>query len=241
MSYRNVLCVGFALVAVVVVLSGSASADLITVGNASFESPTLANGTAAASSANSWTDPSSGCTWEINNLYGYDAPDSNAVGFYDASGDGTPRGGDGINVLSGYMSKTRNGDYASQTLTDTLHKGKYTLTVGAGANPGLAAADLSVTLGTTGDAQLATLSAFGSSLPVAEFSDRQLVLNVAEDNTHIGEAIVIRLGATRATAGDNEWIAYDNVRLDYIPEPGTLALSVFAAMGLMAYAWRKRK
>jgi hypothetical protein len=45
------------------------------------------------------------------------------------------------------------------------------------------------------------------------------------------------------SAGQDRWSCYDNVKVSVgaVPEPSSIALLVSAIMGLVAYAWRKRK
>ncbi|MCX5653889.1 MAG: PEP-CTERM sorting domain-containing protein, partial [Planctomycetota bacterium] len=39
----------------------------------------------------------------------------------------------------------------------------------------------------------------------------------------------------------DQWLRVDNMTVDVVPEPGTLLLLVTGLLGLLAYAWRKRK
>jgi hypothetical protein len=41
--------------------------------------------------------------------------------------------------------------------------------------------------------------------------------------------------------GGGQVLLVDNVSVSAVPEPGTLALAVAGVLGLLAYAWRKRK
>jgi hypothetical protein len=43
------------------------------------------------------------------------------------------------------------------------------------------------------------------------------------------------------SGGDAGRIAFDNVRVNAVPEPGMLALLASGVFGMMAYAWRRRK
>jgi hypothetical protein len=56
----------------------------------------------------------------------------------------------------------------------------------------------------------------------------------------VGDALEIRLRGIDNFAGQY-WTVYDNVRLTATPEPGTVVLLATGLIGLLAYAWRKRK
>jgi hypothetical protein len=69
-----------------------------------------------------------------------------------------------------------------------------------------------------------------------------VILNVAGDNTHLGEALVVTLSATNLTGASN-WVLVDNARLDFVPvpEPSAIMLLGSGMVGLLCYAWRKRR
>ena len=69
---------------------------------------------------------------KANNPYGADAPDSFTYGFYGASGNGTPQGGNGANVV-GIQQQTIGQCYLYQALAEPLNAGTYKLTVAVGA------------------------------------------------------------------------------------------------------------
>jgi hypothetical protein len=76
--------------------------------------------------------------------------------------------------------------------------------------------------------------------------------SVAIGSAHLGEQLYIKLVGTNAAVGGAlavsgaAEVCFDNVRLDgaalgAVPEPGTLAILASGLLGLLCYAWRKRK
>jgi hypothetical protein len=74
-------------------------------------------------------------------------------------------------------------------------------------------------------------------------------VTVAAGNPLLGQPLYVRLAITSeaiggfAATGAGE-VAFDNVRLTgplSTPEPGTLMILASGLVGLLCYAWRKRK
>ena len=116
-------------------------------------------------------------------------------------------------------------DLFQQVLPVTLQAGHtYTLTaavgeVPSGSNP---AAEL---LFSTGDAlqswQAAGPLIYPSAMTPAAFVDESLSFTCLPGNPEIGQALAISLcGDSLGGAG---WIAFDNVRVSDVPEPGALS------------------
>jgi hypothetical protein len=133
----------------------------------------------------------------------------------------------------------------SQVLTDTYEAGKtYALTVAVGG-------DQSGTNGGAYDIALyagSTLLASGSAAdynytPTLSYKDVTITYNPAAPGAPIatvGDALRIQLNGIDQFSGQT-WTMYDNVRLSATPEPSTLVLVLTSLIGLLAYAWRKRK
>jgi hypothetical protein len=242
--------VGLALIALLL-FAYSAQAELVTVVNPSFDNQTLANGD-FTDAIESWT------YWGslgglgagggiIYNPTGYDAPDSDtAYGFFGASGDGTPSGADGPNVAWEYANPAQYGLY-QQVLETTLEAGKtYTLTTAIGMVPtggNLGAQLLISTEGVPGS--LTGLLKYETFTPAemtaATFVDKSVTYTPSEADiaAYGGQKLMISLCGF-STGGVGR-IAFDNVRVESVPEPSTVILLVFGLFGLADHGWRKRK
>lgn len=223
MNRKFLLSAGFVVMVVGALLVSSASAAPITVINASFEDPVLGDGEGSSTNLTpySWGALYGTYTRILNPLGLEDDP---AKGWEDATGDGTPRGGDGINILSQAVGREEFegscGVY--NTLEHMLQAGTYTLTVAAGlrAIDTNGDATFEISLGVTEDSglqgMLATESWDGSTLLRGEFMDKQLVWVVASDNPYIGLPLRITVGGRTTAAPLSQGTRYDNVRLDLV-------------------------
>jgi hypothetical protein len=86
---------------------------------------------------------------------------------------------------------------------------------------------------------------YGADLIAGQFEEKSTTFTIADTNAHLGEALQIQLGGgwPTNTGSGLKTVHFDNVRLDYtaVPEPGTLALLASGLIGLLCYAWKKRK
>ena len=74
--------------------------------------------------------------------------------------------------------------------------------------------------------------------------DRSVTFAVANGHTEIGNTLEIVLSAANPLSSAPSVVQFDNVRLTYtaqVPEPGTCSLLTACVIGLLAYAWRKRR
>jgi hypothetical protein len=69
--------------------------------------------------------------------------------------------------------------------------------------------------------------------------EKTATLTVGASDAWAGKNILIRFGFT-GSSGDNR-LCVDNVHLSATPEPSSIVLIASAFVGLLAYAWRKRK
>jgi hypothetical protein len=229
------------------VLCLSANAASVPVGNNSFETPDVGgfqdnNGIAAGSAL-----PDMGDAWYY--LGGFSAGGS-PVGVEETAGNGGQTGGDGSQ--SGYVNV---GAALGSTNLGAIEADKtYTLTVGVtgrfngfNSTAGATIALASVASGTAGDADLAdpanwlasqaidfaTLSANGGA-----FNDLQASFNSGPSGGAIGQQLVAVL-MSEDNPGSSNPIGFDNVRVDVVPEPGSILLC--AVSGLFAFTRRVRK
>jgi hypothetical protein len=234
--------------------SSVATAASISVVNATFADPVLANGSDAPvafnanpTAVNGWAWVGGGLFAGIWNIPGADAPDS-TNGLIGASGDGTPQGGNGANVMY-FQTPAAGGDCPAvvQALSVGVAVGTYTLTVAEGVSSQRTALDTTIiglcTPGMDSNTYLGSLVTNQADQPGGSLTDRTLTVNIGSDSPYLGQQLLIRLTGTSAA---DERIEFANVRLDgplgpIVPEPNTLVLSVMGLVGLLCYAWRKRR
>ena len=240
MRHKTSLFVGLVLSVLGAMSTDSAAGSSINLPNASFENYNLTdNGTSDDLSASGWLQSPPSNAWiGAWNPLGSD--------FTGATLGGTPQGGDGKNVAAIDVSGpagTVASMWASPVAGEKLLAGSYRLTVAVGQNfPGasLPAANYALSLGTSAGI-LKSEDFLGSDLSVGSLADHFATLNVANNNPHLGEDLVVTLSATNLT-GSSNWVLVDNVRLDFtpVPEPSLLAMLTSGVIGLLCYSWRKR-
>ena len=244
-SSKVVSCVSIVLAVLGAVLPNIVSADPINITNASFETPALADGTDSDTvggwaSVTGWSLGSyGGPTWSWTGAW------NPIADHYNQDSQGNVQGGEGKNVGDLYLRDAAEaGTYVTvyTTLTDVLKVGTYSLTVATGIEKTSSPANWAIRFGTI-SGMLAEKSGNGSSLSVGYLDDKSVSLTIANNNTHLGESLVIELYAISNTPSTIQSAQFDNVRLTYssVPEPGTIVLLVTGLLGLLAYAWRKRK
>lgn len=235
MLKKEMVWVGMLVLAV----SAHLTAAPITVPNGSFEAPVLADGQYGGNVA---IPPWNSVTvWrEVTNPSGSDvAPfPSGMVG---ASGNGTPQGGDGTNVL--YMHQGANGSegriFVSTDGVTAL--GTYTLTVAVGTlsnkqSHGFTIAIYDTDSGYSGGAKHTGL---GSELTPGTLVDKSVTWTVTDPDM-VGRGILVSLGISANPSAVTGCTLFDNVRVDFtpVPEPGTMAL---VAMGSTAWVLKKKR
>ncbi len=239
MLTRNRLCVVLSVAALLTLSATCVQAASVTVVNPSFEDPILADdGTGnpagwtlvgSAAIAQAWNPP---------------------VGSYSGADlSGTPTGADGANVVELMFNSAGGVAGFTQTTSAILTAGTtYTLTLALGNrgdagwqdgrtwNSKIALATADMAAGT----YLDSLTFAAADLPWGSFTDKTLTFTVDAGNAHIGQAVTIVFGL-EAPAGKYSASCFDNVRLSAVPEPATLSLLASGLIGLLCYAWRKRK
>jgi hypothetical protein len=241
----------FVVVAAVVALSPVAlRADIIAVGNFSFESPD-------ASSAGYWHNTNPVPTlndwgWApatpagVGNIWGAVIYNSGAIlpvvsgvvgsqyGYCDSDNSG------GTNPRDGTLA---------QELSATYEAGKsYTMTVGvamAGNSSGSYGQTLDLELAwrsTTGYGILATTPITPSQISTSALTPFSVTVPVLGAlDAAVGNHIELAFVNHAPTGGVGSW-AFDNVQLiSATPEPGAMVIIVTGVLSLLAYAWRKRK
>jgi hypothetical protein len=236
MSSRKVMV---CLAAVFAVFCASTTmAALIPVGNTSFEATTIADGDIGTYGPwDHWSDASAFVPAAFNPSADY---------YSTATGTGTPTGADGTNVSLINVTGPGQG-VILQDLTATFEAGKtYTFSGLLGRRQESwttrAAADhydlflKDLVTNTT----LASYTIAGSALAYDSFTPASCSYTVTPDDPAIGHEIRVMFGLTADVAGD-QYADFDNFQLTATPEPSTLVLLGTSLVGLLAYAWRKRK
>ena len=203
-----------------------AQAQNIPISNHSFENPPLADGASTF-----------GITgWSGGGIIGTINPDSSLF-----PGGAAP---DGSNIAFIRTDETSNffGSF-DQTLSAVVTANTlYTLTVDVGRGLTGDFGNFQVTLS---EAQERNSLAFatGPAPAPGEFVTLTLTYFAEEGSPYLGRQLVV--GATSFNAfsgGDpNDTVYFDNFRLSAVPEPSSIVLMGFGALGLVACAVRRRK
>jgi hypothetical protein len=227
MSRKSSLCVVLALLAVGTLLVGSVSAGPIgpiTVPDFSFETPGVDDGVSTAGAPPGW---------------GSNIGDWAAT--YNPLADAITSGVDGSNVFCFYGDSGSWGEIYSPSL-GAVQAGTYTLTVAVGANAGTASQDALLTFGTDLHWDVAVNTIAAADVPLGYLSDKTVTWTVPIDSPYLGQQLQIGLAGVSNAAG--AYANFDNIRLTgpvSTPEPGTLMILASGLIGLLCYAWRKRK
>ena len=211
------------MLAVVAMLAMTAGADVITVNNHSFETPTLGDGSYSANSVSGW----GGSTVQ----YGVMNPVAATVNEETV---------DGSNVV--YMNRAR---YMYQDTGVNFVEGKiYKLTVAVAkhlGHSGYSPLTWEITLVNNSwdfytDAQL--LGTIGDGDPEdGVLTDKVLTFECTAASGLVGDEIRILIRRPLNVSGAQSY--FDNVRLTYVPEPATMALLGIGGIGVLIR--RKRR
>ncbi len=252
---QNGLSLGFALMIAGSVLVAPSPAAWIHIDNHSFEETpsSLADGTSSGQLRSNYLPGGIVIDWGLTlngtftNPWAFIRnPSETAPSFIDANDNsstgGVPPGGDGKRHLYLVLQNGTGGWTVSQTLDEVFQAGTYTLSVAVGYPGGRVALDnysISVLAGST---VLGSYGANGDDVPEAYFQDRSVTFDVLSNSEHLGQPITVALSAnTTASSGTYKQMCFDNVRLQFIPEPGTLALLVGGLAGFACRPWRRRR
>jgi hypothetical protein len=261
MCRKSSLCVVLALLAVGALWVGSASAGAIPIPNYSFEDDVLADGTTGDAIWGTWYSPEAVATNadpighpSTYRWFGrWNPMDGQFPGTTGTPG--VPTGGEGQQflVLTGEDALPTN-EIISAPLGTLLTAGTYTLTAAIGCQIPSPAQNYELVLGTIESGDLVRTGFGAATVPsgalLGTFADAST--SVAIGSAHLGEQLYIKLVGTNAAVGGAlavsgpAEVCFDNIRLDgaplgVTPEPGTLAILVSGLIGLLCYAWRKRK
>lgn len=242
---RSLTLAAVALVVVALVsLSGTAQADYIAISNHSFDALGLADGGYGAAIPTGWTAYNPAGFAGPPDLWGEYNPNNNAI--YDTcspdAAPGTP-GMDGYTCFFGAGTIVLAGSGLEQTLSTSFALDTdYALTAAYGRRnlASMSPVTMELLAGTTViGTQVVDPNTTGT---LGQFSDYALSVSAASVSNPaalVGQSLGIRFYKSN---GSTE-IEADNFRLDgsAIPEPGTLALLASGMLGLLAYAWRKRR
>jgi hypothetical protein len=78
-----------------------------------------------------------------------------------------------------------------------------------------------------------------SNNPLNALEDKSSTITVGASDAWAGKQILVRFGCSLDSSGGR--LVVDNVRLTATPEPSSIMLVASTLVGLLAYAWRKRK
>jgi len=217
------------LVLTALTMAGLARADSIPVANYSFENPGTTDHTPVIPDWSSDNPPTEGVL--LNGSHGN----------FMANCDGSQ---------CAYVPLWSNG-WIWQDLPNTFVAGDtYTLTVALGARSdevvdSLSNVNIELRLfyrpsESPGSAPaVATTSVNWTSLSNSAFTDFSATATVNPGDACVGKTMGILIQALPTDYSSD--ISVDNVRLTVVPEPSSIALTLFAVVGLLAYAWRKRR
>lgn len=244
MSRKIFLCIGLALVVVGSLLAGSASATAIAINNSSFQIPAMDDGGDSGTSTPYWNKDLSNTAYiSIANVTDGSFPGT-------SGSPGLISGGDSTQLVYNYMGSPGGFGgriFAGTQNGDTLQAGTYTLKVAVGNDQnwtgGEAYLDLGTYNGASGDGNgyMSEKHVLAASIPGGSMTTFQTQLIVSGSDPQIGNPILISLHAVNNKGSGAAVVCFDNVRLDYVPEPGTMALVASGLLGLLCYAWRKRR
>lgn len=239
MRTKIAICVGVALIVVGSLWVGPASASMIAVANSSFEKQVLVDG------AN--TEGAPVTDWDLGGASsgGWVGVQNPASTLFTKNGSGMPVGGDGANSLDIYLPSASDWGTRSQALKSVLQAGTYMLTVSVGRELSTTASNYYFGLYTTDNTLLRAFEGYGADLTAGQFVDKSVTFTVTNTDASLGKTLMITLGGgwPTNTGTGLETVHFDNVRLDYaaVPEPGSMAILASGLLGLLCYAWCKRK
>jgi len=216
-------------------LGAVALAAPITVPNHSFEYPDLPD-YVITTQCDSWSrsDPNSSGVYNCaSGTYpGTDGPDPAGT---------LPSPADGLQF--GFSNCFNPGDsvtFTSPNLATVVPENDYILTVAVGNRGGIVPGQYRISLLVDGvEATFNTLA--GSTIPIDTFTDLQAVLPALPvSSPFVGGNLQVQLTHSHSGSGTKSG-DFDNVRLGVVPEPSTFILLTTAALGLLAYAWQRKR
>jgi hypothetical protein len=246
MLSRIQFVLGIVALSALFIVAGSVQADFITVANSSFESPDV--------STAKWQPMPQ--IVDLSASVGAWAEDTTNSGVL--YNDGTYRGGNTHTNVDGNQIAVVDSGVSRQIwqdMTTNYEAGKsYTLTVAMARSPGYDGQDgdkcelrlfyrnqagQQVTIGTPTQITRSALD------PVELVDYSTTISGVQAGDAWAGKAIGISVYSTVLAGPTNGCWSIDNVRLSWdnapTPEPSAIVILATGLIGLLAYAWRKRR
>lgn len=240
--------------AVIVSLAVPVSAEWIpmTVNNFSFETPALSDGGWQAGAPTGWTMYVSGTGAHVgaqnpqNSQYAgttYVSPTQ--PGYLPAPAQGLQFCYVNVGLSGGYIS---NATYIYQSLGKIEANYSYRATAAIGKRLDFTSFpsgwELSLRYGGSGwnGTLLASINETQSQAPSpGTFVDLSCMFNSDNFPAAIGQTMYVVFKATPPNTSQLYQLNLDNIRVEKIPEPSTIALLAGGLVGLLCYAWRKRR
>jgi hypothetical protein len=203
-------------------LAGVASGASVPITNPDFETDPLVDGSISGSAPTGWTV--AGSIWgyfDPNADYGYPAGENNVAFFYDPSGPASMFQDTTHTVTSGDVF-TLSIDFGNRGVGTPAPLNAFTTFGIYDAGTGLAIATRTVTPG--------DLGGLGTFQPVE--------LNYAATAGDVGKTIRIQINAGLDGSANDDYVDFDNVVLNVVPEPSS---AVLGGLGICSLLLRRRR